>query len=145
MAWRKVCLTKMNTNVESDSGVGSSNILASLRPIALVVIVVASGCFVWAVHYGDVLLFCTAMILGGSVGLFAALLAGVSIPDTMLTIGAITGLFEGIVRGFIIYGVVGAIVGGPLGLVAGIIVSVLLMMLLVVLLLCIGIGNGPRD
>ena len=56
------------------------------------------------------------MIVCGSLGLFAGLVAGVSIPDTMLTIGAITGLFEGIVRGFITYGVVGAIVGGPLGL-----------------------------
>lgn len=69
------------------------------------------------VHYGDVFLICTVTILGSSLGLFAGLVAGMSVPDTMLTIGAFAGLFEGIVRGFSFYGVVGALVGGPLGLV----------------------------
>jgi len=135
--------------VNADSGTNPSErspeILDSLRPIALVVIAGASGHFVWTVHYGDVFLICTVTILGGSLGLFAGLVAGVSIPDTMWTIGAFAGLFEGMVRGFAVYGVVGAIVGGPLGLVAGVIVSVPLMMLLVVLILCIGIGTGPSE
>ena len=84
-------------------------------------------------------MICAAIILGGSLGLFVSLVAGVSIPDTMLTIGAITGLFEGIVRGFSYYGVVGAIVGGPLGLVAGMIASVPVMLLL---LLTLHLGTG---
>lgn len=89
-------------------------------------------CFDWA-----------AIILGGSLGLFVSLVAGVSIPDTMLTIGAITGLFEGIVRGFSYYGLVGAIVGGPLGLVAGMIASVPVMVL-ILMILCLGTGSVKK-
>jgi len=126
----------MSAGSEPDPSESRPDVLAPLRPIALVVIVVASGCFIWAVHAGDVFLICTSMILGGSLGLFAGLVAGVSLPDTTLTIGAITGLFEGVVRGFSLFGVVGAIVGGPLALVAGMIVSIPLMMILV-LILCL--------
>jgi hypothetical protein len=128
---------KVNAETATNAGEGSPDVLASLRPIALVIIAGASGCFVWAVHYGDVFLICTAIIFGGSLGLFAGLVAGVSIPGTMLTIGAITGLFEGIVRGFAFYGVFGALVGGPLGFIVGVIASVPLMMLLI-LVACLG-------
>ena len=114
----------MSVGIEPDPEESRPKVLAFLRPIALVVIVVASGCFIWAVHSGDAFLICVTMIFGGSLGLFAGLVAGVSLPDTMLTMGGITGLFEGIVRGFAVYGMVGAIVCGPLGFVAGVIVSI---------------------
>ena len=120
----------MSADSGPDSDKGRPGVLDYLKPIALVVIIGVSGCFVWAVHSGDVFLIGIAAIVGGSLGLFAGLLAGVTLPETMMTIGAFTGLFEGIVRGFATYGVVGAIVGGPLGLLAGVIASIPLMMLL---------------
>ena len=134
----------MSADTGPDPGERRPGVLDYLKPIALVVIIGVSGCFVWAVHSGDVFLICIAAIVGGSLGLFAGLLAGVTLPETMMTIGAFTGLFEGIVRGFTIYGVVGAIVGGPLGLVAGMIASIPLMMILL-LVLCIGTGTGKRS
>ncbi|MEJ7594748.1 MAG: hypothetical protein WKF77_24740 [Planctomycetaceae bacterium] len=134
----------MNADTGTNPGEKRPGVLEYLRPIALVVIVVVSGCFIWAVHSGDVFLICIALIVGGSLGLFAGLVAGVTLPETILTIGAFTGLFAGIVRGFTTYGVGGAIVGGPLGLVAGVIASIPLMMLLL-LILCIGTGTGPGE
>ena len=136
----------MNGESETNAGSGSSATLAQLRPIALVVIAGTSGCFIWAFHHGDIFLVSTAMILGGSLGLFSGLVAGVSIADTVLTMGAVTGLFEGIVVGFNNFGVVGAIVGGPLGLVTGLIASLPLMaLLLFVLCLTVGSGSGNQS
>ena len=134
----------MSADSGPDPGENRPDVLAPLRPAALVVIALASGCTVWAVHYGDVFLICAAIILGGSLGLFVSLVAGVSIPDTMLTMGAITGLFEGIVRGFSYYGVIGAIVGGLLGLVAGMIASIPVMVL-ILMILCLGTGSGKES
>ena len=131
----------MSADIEPDPGEKRPGALDYLRPIALLVIALASGSIVWAIHSGDVFLISVTGIFGGSLGLFAGLVAGVSLPDTMLTIGGITGLFEGIVRGFAVYGMVGAIVCGPLGFVAGVIVSIPLMMLLL-LILCLGTGTG---
>ncbi len=133
----------MNADSGPDPGGNRPDVLAPLRPSALVVIALVCGCSVWAFHYGDVFLICAAIILGGSLGLFVSLVAGVSIPDTMLTIGAITGLFEGIVRGFSYYGLVGAIVGGLLGLVAGMIASVPVMVL-ILMILCLGTGSVKK-
>ena len=126
-----------------DPGERRDDVLAPLRPIALIVIALASGCSVWAIHYGDVFLICTSTILGGWLGLFAALVSGVSIPDTMLTMGAITGFFEGIVRGYSMYGVIGAIVGGPIGIVGGMIASVPVMLLLLLVLSVVS-GTGKK-
>ena len=133
----------MSADIEPDPGKKCSGVFDYLRPIALLVIALASGSIVWAIHSGDVFLISVAGIFGGSMGLFAGLVAGVSIPDTMLTIGAFTGLFEGLVRGFATYGVVGAIVGGPLGLVAGMIASVPLMML-ILFVLCLAVGSSKE-
>lgn len=120
----------MNAESETHADVGSSAILAQLKPIALVVIVITSGCFIWAFHHGDVFLVWTAMILGSSLGLFAGIVSGVSIADTILTMGAVTGLLEGTVVGFNNYGMVGAMIGGPLGLVVGLVASLPVMALL---------------
>ena len=62
-----------------DPGGNGPDVLAPLRPIALVVIALVSGCSVWAVHSGDVLLICTAIILGGWLGLFAGLVESHSV------------------------------------------------------------------
>ena len=74
----------MNADVERDSCKGSPNVLTSLRPIALLVIIVVSGCVVWAVHNGDVFLICTAMILGGSVDVIWLMTAGAAVAVAIM-------------------------------------------------------------
>lgn len=88
-------------------------------------------------------LICIAIALGGWLSLFAGLVAGYSIIETMSTIGAITGGFEGIVRGFTTYGVVGAVIGGPLGFVGGMIAS-LPVTILLLMVLYLGTGTGSE-
>lgn len=114
------------------------------RPLALVVLAGISGCFVWAVHTGDVFLMSLAFLVGGSLGLFAGLVVGVTLPETIVTMGGLTGLFGGIAWGFATYGWVGAVLGGPLGLISGSIASIP-MMLIFVLIVSLGSGSGAGE
>jgi hypothetical protein len=111
-----------------------------MKPLALVVIAGVSGGFVWSVHTGDIILICLTFFFGGSVGLFTGLVVGVTLAETILTIGGLTGLFSGIVWGFAAYGWIGVVLGGPLGLVAGAIASIP-MMFLIILVLSLGTGS----
>ncbi len=113
-----------------------------MERIARVVLVSVSGCFVWAIHSGDMFLICLALIVGGWLGLFTSLVAGLSIPDITMTIGAATGVLEGAIRGFTAYGWIGAVFLAPLGLVVGIIASIP-SMVVIILILCLATGRGP--
>ena len=113
-----------------------------MERIARIVLAIVSGCFVWAIHSGDMFLICLALIVGGWLGLFTSLVAGLSIPDITMTIGAAAGVLEGAIRGLITYGWIGAVFLGPLGMVVGIIASIPLMML-IILTLCLAAGPGP--
>lgn len=113
-----------------------------LKPFALVVIAGVSGGIVWSVHTGDIFLMCLTFIGGGSVGLVSGLVAGVTLAETVLTMGGLTGFFGGIVWGFAAYGWVGVVLGGPLGLVAGAMASVPVMFI-IILILGVGTGSAP--
>lgn len=97
-----------------------------LRPLAFLVIVAVSGCFVWVVRSKDPFMISTAFIVGGFVGLLAGMVAGVTIAETILTMSGITGLFFGAHWGFPSLGWIGIL--GPVGLIVGAVVSIPIML-----------------
>lgn len=115
-----------------------------LRPLAFFVIVAVSGCFAWVVQSKNPLMISTAFIVGGFVGLFSGMVAGVTIAETILTMSGITGLFFGTHWGLRSLGWVG-IFGGPVGLIVGAVVSIPIMLVILFVIRLLAGSSENKD